>query len=196
MKTPRFRHTPAGRLPRRSILPVALVLIGLSLSSCAWFRRGGREESRLRESTTEFTPAPAPVPEAEPVRPATQPAPPDRPRGLTPASDVLQIIYFDFDRSEIRPDQLARIDHNLRYLLDHPEARVLIIGHCDERGTTEYNFALGERRAQEVARYFLRNGVANDRIQVLSKGEEEPADPGHNEEAWAKNRRAEFMFFN
>jgi peptidoglycan-associated lipoprotein len=129
-------------------------------------------------------------------RPADAPREIERPTGLRPAGDRMLVIYFDYDSSELRADQLARLDTNLRYLLDEPETKVMIEGHCDERGTTEYNFALGERRAQSVSDYFIRNGVDPSRIQVLSKGEEEPVALGHNEEAWRLNRRTEFKFFD
>lgn len=127
----------------------------------------------------------------EPIPPADAPAEGPRPGQLLPFPEM-QTIYFEFDRADIRPDQLDNIDHNLRYLLEHPRDKVYIIGHCDERGTVEYNFNLGERRAIEVKDYFIRNGVDAGRIGVLSRGEEEPVALGHNEDAWIKNRRAEF----
>jgi peptidoglycan-associated lipoprotein len=129
-------------------------------------------------------------------RPMDAPREIERPRGLRPAGERMLVIYFDYDSADLRPDQLARLDTNLRYLLDEQETKVLIEGHCDERGTTEYNFALGERRARAVADYFTRNGVESSRIQVLSKGEEEPAVGGHDESAWSRNRRSEFKFFD
>ena len=102
------------------------------------------------------------------------------------------MIYFDYDRATLRADQLARIENNLRYLLDHPEERVMITGHCDERGTTEYNYVLGMRRAEAVRDYYVKNGVVADRIAVQSKGEDQPVALGHDEAAWSQNRRAEF----
>ncbi|MBI1783745.1 peptidoglycan-associated lipoprotein Pal [Candidatus Sumerlaeota bacterium] len=111
--------------------------------------------------------------------------------GVTRLAEMMT-IYFDFDKSDLRPDQLDRIEKNLKYLKEHPELKIMIEGHCDERGTTEYNLALGERRAKSVMNYYVKNGIAADRIMMVSKGEEQPADPGHTEEAWSKNRRAEF----
>jgi peptidoglycan-associated lipoprotein len=111
---------------------------------------------------------------------------------LGPISQM-EVIYFDFDKSDIRKDQLPRIEGDLKFLKDNPNVKAMISGHCDERGTTEYNFALGERRAQTVMNYFVNNGIPASRLSVLSKGEEEPAVQGHDESAWAKNRRCEFM---
>jgi peptidoglycan-associated lipoprotein len=88
---------------------------------------------------------------------------------------------------------MANAEKNLAYLKANADVKVYIEGNCDERGTTEYNFALGNRRAQAVQDYYVKGGIAPERIIVASKGEENPADPGHTEEAWAKNRRAVFM---
>jgi len=105
----------------------------------------------------------------------------------------LVTVYFDFDKSNIRSDQIDSLGTNAKYLLDHPDQSVLIEGHCDERGTNEYNFALGERRANACSSFLISRGVPAKNIQVVSKGEEEPATLGSNEAAWAKNRRAEFL---
>lgn len=116
----------------------------------------------------------------------------DADRGDFAPSQELLTVYFDYDKSDVRADQLSRIDENLRYLLDNPELHVIVEGHCDERGTIEYNYALGERRAKAVRAYLVKNGVAEDRVHVVSKGEEEPAAAGSDEAAWSQNRRAEF----
>jgi len=105
----------------------------------------------------------------------------------------LYTVYFDFDRSAIRSDQVDQLIENAKYLLDNPSFNVLIEGHCDERGTTEYNIALGERRAREARDFLISRGVNASRVEIISKGEEEPAVPGSTEEAYALNRRAEFL---
>ncbi len=102
-------------------------------------------------------------------------------------------VYFDFDKYNIRPDMTARMEANARFLLDHPGVKIEIQGNCDERGTNEYNLALGERRAMSAKKYLINLGVEPARIEVVSFGEEKPLDPGHNEIAWAKNRRADFV---
>jgi peptidoglycan-associated lipoprotein len=104
----------------------------------------------------------------------------------------MNIIYFDTDKYNIRPDQQPRAEANLKYLLEHPDVKVHIEGHCDERNTQEYNLNLGMNRAKAVQKYFIDNGVAAERIQIQSKGEEEPAALGHDESAWKQNRRDEF----
>ncbi|MFZ7111238.1 MAG: peptidoglycan-associated lipoprotein Pal [Desulfatiglandales bacterium] len=101
-------------------------------------------------------------------------------------------IYFDFDKSELRPEARAILEKKAAWLNDNPEFSVRIEGHCDERGTNEYNLALGERRANAAMKYLNALGVAGDRMITVSYGEERPAVPGSNEAAWAKNRRDEF----
>ncbi|NIA08898.1 MAG: peptidoglycan-associated lipoprotein Pal [Nitrospiraceae bacterium] len=102
-------------------------------------------------------------------------------------------VYFDFDHFNIRKDMKARIEGDAEFLLDHPEIRVEIQGNCDERGTNEYNLALGERRTKSARAYLVNMGVNPDRIKAVSFGEERPLDPGHNKAAWAKNRRDDFV---
>lgn len=105
---------------------------------------------------------------------------------------ALVTIYFDYDRSEIRPDQVERMQANLAVLKSAPTVPILIEGHCDERGTIEYNYSLGERRALAVRDWLVGQGIDAGRIRYISKGETEPVAEGSNEAAWALNRRAEF----
>jgi len=102
------------------------------------------------------------------------------------------LIHFDFDKSEIRPDMRPILDRKAQFLNDFPSVRIQVEGHCDERGTVEYNIALGHRRAQSTKDYLVSLGVAATRIDTVSYGEERPLDPRHHELAWAKNRRAKF----
>jgi peptidoglycan-associated lipoprotein len=102
-------------------------------------------------------------------------------------------VYFDFDRFNIRDDMKSVMEGNALFLLDHPEIMIEIQGNCDERGTNEYNLALGERRAKGAQAYLVNLGINPDRIETVSFGEEQPLDLGHNEEAWAKNRRDDFV---
>lgn len=117
-------------------------------------------------------------------------------RCVTQAKQVVECtldrIHFDFDRYDIRSDQTSTLESNAKCLKEHPEWKAHVVGHCDERGTTEYNMALGSRRSKAAADYLKRLGVEGKRLRTSSQGEEEPLDPGHNEDAWAKNRRAEF----
>lgn len=104
----------------------------------------------------------------------------------------LATVYFEFDSSALGPEARRVLEDNARWLIDHPDVRIVIEGHCDERGTVEYNLALGARRAQAVRDYLVNLGVAADRIRTVSYGEERPAAPGHDEASWSRNRRAEF----
>ena len=101
-------------------------------------------------------------------------------------------IYFDFDKSELKPASKAVLKKKAEWLRANEPYALRIDGHCDERGTNEYNLALGERRAHAAMKFLVALGVAEHRISTVTYGEEKPADPGHNEDAWAKNRRDEF----
>jgi peptidoglycan-associated lipoprotein len=105
-------------------------------------------------------------------------------------SKLLKDIHFDFDKYDIRPGDTEILKENAALLTKHPTVKIQIEGHCDEKGTVEYNLALGERRANSTKKYLTSLGISPDRISTISYGKERPADPGHNEEAWAKNRRA------
>jgi peptidoglycan-associated lipoprotein len=101
-------------------------------------------------------------------------------------------IYFDFDKSDLKPEAQAVLKRKADWLLKNASYSTWIEGHCDERGTNEYNLALGERRAHSAKRFLVALGVPEGRLKTISYGEERPADPGRYEEAWAKNRRDEF----
>jgi len=102
------------------------------------------------------------------------------------------LIHFDYDKAIIRGGDASVLDQKVSILQANPALRIRISGHCDERGSDEYNLALGNRRATAAKQYLVSHGIDASRIETVSYGEERPADPGHNEEAWAKNRRDEF----
>ena len=104
----------------------------------------------------------------------------------------LQDVHFAFDSSVIEPQYRDILKKNADYLMANSQVKVTIEGHCDERGTLEYNMALGQRRADEVKKYLTNLGVYDKSMTTVSYGKEKPLDPEHNEEAWAKNRRAHF----
>jgi peptidoglycan-associated lipoprotein len=104
-----------------------------------------------------------------------------------------QDIYFDFDQYDLRPDAQTVLDRKVAFLNENGSVRVQIEGHCDERGTNAYNMALGERRANAAKQYLTTAGVSAGRLSTISYGEERPADPGHSEAAWARNRRDHFV---
>jgi peptidoglycan-associated lipoprotein len=153
-------------------------------------------------------PAPAPAPPPEPVAPeppkppepiAAAPAPPPEPAPAEPARPApkefvwiaeVKPIYFTFDKYDIRPDDAKILEANAEWLKTNPEMLLLIEGHCDERGTAEYNLALGERRAQATRNYLISSGVADERISIVSFGAERAVCTEETEECWSKNRRA------
>jgi peptidoglycan-associated lipoprotein len=106
---------------------------------------------------------------------------------------VEEHIHFDFDKYDLKPKAMMILDEKAAYLREHPEVRVLIEGHCDERGTNEYNLALGDRRANSAKNYLIRSGVTESRITTISYGEEQPLCMQHAESCWWKNRRAQFQ---
>ena len=132
-----------------------------------------------------------------PLPPTLPPTP--QPVQLSPFEDpssplYRRIVYFDYDTSEIRPEYAELLRVHAGYLFNDPRARVTLEGHTDERGTRDYNLALGDRRSDAIKRYLIAEGVPSERISTLSYGEERPADPGHGESAWAKNRRVELVY--
>ena len=102
-------------------------------------------------------------------------------------------IHFDFDKYNLKPDAQEILKEKAAFLKENPSVRVTIEGHCDERGSNEYNLALGDRRANSARAFLINLGIGGFRLNTVSYGEERPIDPGHNEAAWAKNRRAHFV---
>jgi peptidoglycan-associated lipoprotein len=114
--------------------------------------------------------------------------------GLSAADSAAleEAVHFDYDKADLQPADLPRLDRKLQLLEAHPRLEIQVAGHCDERGSDEYNLALGERRAAAAKRYLEAHGIAGERIGIVSYGKERPIDPGHTEEAWARNRRDDF----
>lgn len=108
------------------------------------------------------------------------------------ALDKLAKAYFDFDKYEIKPDYRTPLANDAALVKSHSNAKVVVEGHCDERGSESYNLALGERRAASVKKYLVSLGVNEDRIHTISYGSERPAENGHDEKAWSQNRRVQF----
>ena len=118
------------------------------------------------------------------------PPPPPPPAVILPS---LGDVFYDFDKSELRTDAIEQLKTNANWIKATAGKKVVIEGHCDDRGTTEYNLALGERRANSAKDYIVNLGVDPARMKTVSFGEEKPFASGHNEEAWAQNRRAHFV---
>ncbi|MDH5751988.1 MAG: peptidoglycan-associated lipoprotein Pal [Deltaproteobacteria bacterium] len=138
-----------------------------------------------QQAATTEEPPPVVEAEAPPPEVETQPEPPPPP--------TFEVVYFDFDKSEIKPEFETTIQANAEKLVANAEVKVVIEGHCDERGTNEYNLALGERRAQAIRNALVAAGASPDQLSTISFGEERPAVEGADEAAWSKNRRAEVV---
>ncbi len=155
-------------------------------------------------------PPPPPVTSPEPVKPPAPPEPVKEPPVTPPAPIVedrmltasldeinknspLKPIFFDYDSAEVSAESQKILQDSAEAMKKYPSWVITIEGHCDERGTAEYNLALGERRAVSARTYLVSLGIPAERLRVVSYGKEFPFDPGHNEAAWAKNRRDHFV---
>lgn len=165
---------------KRFLLIIGLIAVMVMAYGC------GKKPPPPVEQPKAVDTTPAPPPPAPPPPPPAPPAAPE-----VKASDF-KIVYFDFDKSNVRADQQAALDQNAQILKNNPNVNIQVEGNCDERGTVEYNLALGDRRAQAVKKYLIDLGISADRIKTISYGKERPAVLGTGEEVWAKNRRAEF----
>jgi peptidoglycan-associated lipoprotein len=112
---------------------------------------------------------------------------------VSEAQNRLQTIYFDYDAFDLRSDAQETLKANAKVIEQYPDVRIQIQGHCDERGSEEYNLALGDKRARSARDYLVNLGISGERLTTISFGEERPVDPGQTEEAYGKNRRDEFV---
>ena len=150
-------------------------------------------------SSTSNEPVPEPAPVEQPAQvqpPAPEPEP--EPSDFDSAGNALgpdgsplsRTFYFGYDKAVIKPADLASLEMHAQVLRRHPSSSIVLEGHCDERGTREYNLALGERRADSIRSFLTSAGVSPRQIETVSYGEEQPSDPGHSDSAWERNRRA------
>jgi peptidoglycan-associated lipoprotein len=164
-------------------LAVALMLL---VGGCA--HKKPPVSTTLPPTTTSGDTTGSNVPPSTPGTPETQPG------GKTgEETSALQDVHFDYDSAELSEEAKGILSSNGGWLLKNTSVNVQIEGHCDERGTVEYNLALGDRRAQSAKDFLLSYGVPEDRMSTISYGEERPLDSGHDESAWAKNRRVHFV---
>jgi peptidoglycan-associated lipoprotein len=187
-----------------SLLVMPLLIVALFLVGCP----------KRPATTAASAPAPAPPPVMAPPAPspgATSPSTPPAPSTAAPATPTpaapaqppapsefaenpaLKDIYFDFDKYDIRPNDAKILDDNASWLKSNGNMLVLIEGHCDERGTNEYNLALGERRAKATMNYLVTQGIQANRITIISYGEERPVCAEKSEDCWRRNRHAHFL---
>lgn len=178
----------------RRLLAFSLMvtLVGFGLGAC---------KKKVEEPPVEPTPASTPAATTErtveqpQIKPIPEASVSELPNDLDQInrSGLLKKVYFDFDRADLRPDAIETLNANAAALKKHATLRIRIEGHCDERGTEEYNIGLGERRAKAAYTYLANLGVAASRMEIVSYGKSQPEDPSHNEDAWSRNRRDVFL---
>jgi peptidoglycan-associated lipoprotein len=191
-------------VPQRFFVFLAVLTAALSLSALSGCGKKPREPATAQVASQPERVSPPPAPTARTERPPTE----NRSdlAALDAGSDILSKslealnaespladIHFEYDSANLTNTARERLSTHARWLLAYPSIQILIEGHCDERGTVEYNLALGDRRAQAAYNYLVSLGVPTSRMKTISYGKEFPLDPGHNEEAWVKNRRDRFL---
>ncbi len=155
---------------KRIFMLSAMGIMALSLTGCPPKKQIKTEEPKLEEQ----------------AKPAEEPS--LRGKDYKEMADI-STIYFDLDQASLRADARDTLGKNYQSLKDHPDWEVLVEGHCDERGTTEYNLGLGQKRAASVRQYYIRLGMNGGKIATISYGKENPACTDHTEDCWSKNRR-------
>jgi peptidoglycan-associated lipoprotein len=170
---------------RRAII-VLLVAMSLGLAACA--------SKKPKDMSTAPSAADSGAQGSGAMNPNAGAGADDEAAGPQAGLLAKRVVYFDFDSSEIKGEGTDVVAAHAKYLAAHTGTRVRLEGHTDERGSREYNIGLGERRAQSVRRALLLQGAVDTQISTVSYGEERPAVPGHDEAAWAKNRRVEIVY--
>lgn len=179
----------------RRLFAVLLVfaLVVVLLPGC----KGKPKEAPVAPPETGVTehPSTTPMVESPTIKPITETPVSELPDDLDQInrSGLLKKVYFDFDRADLRADAIETLNANAAVLKKHSTLRIRIEGHCDERGTEEYNIGLGDRRAKAAYNYLVNLGVSAGRMETVSYGKSQPEDPSHNEDAWARNRRDVFL---
>ena len=193
------------RITNKFIFSKRIITTFFIITGCT---KAVKKEEGIQKSAEPAAQAQPPQPEKEKALVAKQEAPTatkeekvveqpireeDEVAAMAEKQGRLLIIYFDFDRFTIKDNMKPALEKDAEWLKKNVAAKIEIEGHCDERGTNEYNIALGERRAQSIKKYLMDDGIDQARLSTISYGEEKPADPAHTEEAWAKNRRGELI---
>jgi len=170
----------------RLLLFLMIISMALFLAAC--------HKKKPIEPTPTAPPAAAAPSEQEPstVKQSQEPSGPQE-VDIEDITRQLQPVFFDYNKADVRADMVEALQNNARVLKQNPTVSVLIEGHCDERGTEEYNLALGERRANAAKDYMVGLGIAEGRMSIISYGESRPFATGHDEDSWKLNRRAHFV---
>ena len=180
-------------LRQRNLLIFSLIVF-CSISIC--FSVGCAKKGQVREEETEQVieeEEVEPTPIEEPVKP---PPEEEKTEVLEPKEIRFDMIYFDYDKYNLKPDARETLLETVETLRANSNVKIMIEGHCDERGTIEYNLQLGKKRAESARVFIIASGIDANRLNTISYGEEKPRALGHNERAWAKNRRDEFKIIS
>jgi peptidoglycan-associated lipoprotein len=170
----------------RTLRMAAVLVLGVAVIFAGFAGCGGK-----KQATPPTTVQQAPERQAPPVQQRQAPKQDDS--QTVPSNLKFATVFFDYDKASIRADQRGNMRSNAELLKKYPSVKILVEGHCDERGSDEYNMALGQRRADTAKQYLIEYGITGSRINTVSFGESRSVDNGRNESSWAKNRRAEFV---
>ncbi len=187
----------------RILFTVAVLVGSLALLGCPKKPEVGQAAPAAVGPPAAVAPAPSPpapppprvseAPVVRPAPPAEVPVPAPAPPAPAPAAAPLKDVFFDFDKSNIRDDQKPALNEDVAWLKANARVKITVEGHCDERGTSEYNLGLGERRSKAVKDYLVAAGIPADRVATISYGKERPFVLGHDESAWKWNRRGHLV---
>lgn len=166
-------------------LAAALVIGGCATSGSDSASSTSDSASNQSGATSSSAPAPAPAPSSQLA---------SRSSGSRMGSPNARSVYYEFDKSDLSAEDRRLVEANARYLRQHPDTKVRIEGNADERGSAEYNLALGQRRAEGVAKALRAGGIQEDRLEAVSYGKEKPKADGHDEKSWAENRRSDINY--
>ncbi len=170
------------------VLLVALAFVAVMFSACAVCQKKPLKEETVSEPPAMTTAAtPAPEPKMEESQLATE---------ALAVGSKLEAVYFDFDKYDLKDEARETLAKNAQLLKDNPGLVLRLEGNCDERGSNEYNLALGERRANSAKKYLVYLGISPDRLETISYGEEKPLCREHNEDCWWKNRRVDSVIIS
>jgi peptidoglycan-associated lipoprotein len=189
-KVPIIREEYFMTRGNRFIFVLAILCMIVLIGGCA---KKPVEQTKEVSQPTQVTPE---QPKVEAPTPEAEPQVQKGPLAQQIADFENNDVHFDFDKFDLTPEARKILADKAAFLNGHPNMKIRIEGNCDERGTTEYNLALGDRRAKSSMDYLVFLGITSDRITTVSYGKEKPLDPGNNEEAWAKNRRDHFVILN
>ena len=165
-------------------LAAALVIGGCATSGTDSASNSSGTAGNQSSASSSAAPAPAPAPGSQL----------SMGRGGQPGQPGAHSVYYEFDKADLTAEDRRLVEANARYLRQHPDMKVRVEGNADERGSAEYNLALGQRRAEGVAKALRAGGVAEDRLEAVSYGKEKPKANGHDEKSWAENRRSDINY--